>query len=95
VKTPRVKAVSKSSLPGEDLNAVWQPHSGRFDDGIEAIHPPEGAPIERIGPDMRALMKKLGVTEENLKKNLCFKCGKELEVRGSYCLECRPQRRGL
>lgn len=87
----QTRAVSKSAMPQENLSSVWQPHCGKFNDGVDDIHPDPGAKPEKYGPRFRFLMEALGVKMEDIERKFCKKCKKEHKCDRRLCETCREE----
>lgn len=85
------RAVSNSSTR-DDLMTAWRPTNGKFDDGIATIYPVSGAKPATRGPRLRALMNLHALTDDDLDKNFCVKCGVEHKLRRRYCDVCQQAR---
>lgn len=88
----RHRVVSNSTTARENLSSVWGTQGGKFDDGIDEIHPEENAKPNKRGPHIRALMGLMEIDEEDFDKNFCIKCGKEHKHRRRYCEACIQER---
>jgi len=87
------KSVSKSSASKQNLKTVWAIHSGKFNDGIEEKIPTPNAKPDRYGPRMRELMKKNGLTKEDMETNICIECQVKHHRKSKRCVQCDNARR--
>ena len=79
----------------DTLSTIWQPSSGRFDDGVEEKQAPSGLPPSKRGPRFEELMQMHGITEDDLMMT-CPSCGKKHHRQKKICSDCEwKSRKGI